>query len=210
MAIIICAFWLRKFLTGIFAYATLNAMRDLPIVNKNIRYLLWKAKPRPESWGTVLAEWIGISESRAGQLLNAAQPTMKELSELAEVTHQEAESILYGELFADEEILRNNLSRLIEGLGHGGQRELAARVNVDQSTISRWKAGKQQLHKKHLDELRRFFQLPESVDLTRDPIFLSLDPLGVGALRKWALEKLEAMPGEELVQLYPAMKKLLG
>lgn len=126
--------------TEIFAYATLNAMRDLTAVNKNIRYLLWKAKPKPESWGAMLTEWIGISESRAGQLFNTGQPTMKELSAIAEVTREEAETILYGELFADEEILRNNLSRSIEGLGHGGQRELAGRLNIDQSTISRWKS----------------------------------------------------------------------
>lgn len=185
-------------------------MGDLPAVNKNIRYLLWRDGVQPEIWETTLAKWVGCSEFRANQLLNAAQPAVEELSAIADVTQQEVETILYGELFTDEEILRNNLSRLIAGLGHGGQRELAARVEVDQSTISRWKAGKQQLNKRHLDELRRFFQLPESVDLTRDPIFLSLDPLGVGALRKWVMEKLEAMPGEELVNLYPAMKKLLS
>lgn len=198
------------FLTGFFAYATLAAMNDLPTVSRNIRYLLWRAKQNPEAWSSTLANWIGGSETRAKDLLNNARPSETELSALAEATQQEGEMILYGELFTKDEILKNNLATLIDGLEHGGQQALADHLGVNPSTISKWKTGKQQLHRKNLEELRRYFQIPESVDLAVDPIFLSLDPIGVVSLRKWVFQRLEAMPAEDLVKLFPALKRLFA
>jgi transcriptional regulator with XRE-family HTH domain len=71
------------------------------------------------------------------------------------------------------DVLRENLRRLIGGLGHGGKKDFAVALGVSPVAVSRWLSGRHRPRKSRLSAIARYFGLTPDVDLETFPVFLS-------------------------------------
>jgi transcriptional regulator with XRE-family HTH domain len=157
----------------------------------------------------VLAQWAGVSVERARGLLNGARPTDKEIRRIAETVGHSAEELYHSDLLQGADIRLLNLQKLLGSLEHGGQRGLAAALDVNEATISKWKSGSQTPSPKHLQGISEHFHLGRDVDLARDPLFLDEVPIGTYERRRWLAEQVNSLPADELNKLFPALEKLV-
>lgn len=142
-------------------------------------------------------------------LLTGEPPSHAEMVEVANACHCSIEDIAYGDPLDGVNVLAENIRFLVDSLPHGGQRELANAIEIDETTVSRWKTGAVRPTKARQDRLREYFQLPTGTDLTSDPLFLTLDPVGGFAKRAWVLKRVGEIEVRELEGLFPALWKLL-
>lgn len=206
----------RKFLTQLPANGKLCAMNSSGFSARNLRLLLWQKGIDRKKWAEELAHWAGVDVSKARALLNGEKPSEREMDRIAEANNIEQQDLL-GDLVERVNVLAENLKYLLDSLPHGGQRLLAKELGADETTLSRWKSGKgiasgraDRRVKEKLARLREYFGLSSAVDLTVEPLFLSLEPIGSYQRRQWVQERLEAMDSAELDELFPAFKRLLG
>jgi len=123
----------------------------------------------------------------------------------------EAETLRFADMLeADCDVLRENLGYLMNALGHGGKKALAAKLSVDPTTISRWLNGTSQPNEATLRQLAAHFGVPAGLDLRGDPVFLSLEPVALSERRQWLVSRLESLSADELRDLYPALRRMLG
>ncbi len=102
-----------------------------------------------------------------------------------------------------------NLRYLVDLLPYGGKKKLAAVLEVDGSTISRWRAGGQVPGKRKLSAVKTFFHLSDDVDLHRDLVFNFETPVGEEEKRKWLKTRIVELDSESLKELFPSLWKLL-
>ena len=57
--------------------------------------------------------------------------------------------------------------------------------------------------------LRRFCLDPE-LDLAKEPIFLSMVPVGAHLQKAWLLKRIEETPPEEIAKVFPALQRIFG
>lgn len=182
-------------------------------LSKNLRYLLVVRREKRSSWTALLADVMDNDESRAQAILNAELDTINR----AEASGMErgfrldfktlAEERLWKDL-DDREILSLNLAYLLDTLPHGEKRLLANQIEVDATTISKWRSGKQKPTNNNIKEIVSYFALPESTDLKAELVFLSPMPAGKAETKRWLHERIEDLDGDSLRELVPALKKL--
>ncbi len=107
-------------------------------------------------------------------------------------------------------VLAENLSFLFNDLERGSKKKLADSWRIDPTTISRWLNGTSEPQGPGLRHIVSHFGLPPDTNLRIDPVFLSLDPVSVMAKRNWVRDHLEKLSEQDLQQLYPALRRLLG
>lgn len=179
--------------------------------SENLRFMLWKREPdHREKWRDLVSVWAGIDRVGASKLLHGAEPKEPEIQRLAETLNLEQETLLYTRMLKPSEILSHNIDYLFGGLDHGMKGEYATALDVDLSTISRWRRGKAKPTRSHVDKLGAKFLLEPDVDLEETPLFLSLTPSSVGARRDWIKTKIDQLSPTELHELFPAFRRLLG
>jgi transcriptional regulator with XRE-family HTH domain len=174
----------------------------------NLRYLLWKAGKPKDRWPTELATWLGCDAHRALALLRGEPPSAGDLRTLAARTGIPEDDLPFVDLTANLDVLGENLRFLIDGLEHGKKGELAGYMGVNRGTLSSW-LGKKRPKEANLQKLRDYFGLPTNIDLRRDPLFLRLHPVGEMEQRAWLHQRVDELPGDELRELFPALRKLL-
>jgi transcriptional regulator with XRE-family HTH domain len=179
---------------------------------RNIRYLLWKEGAERKDWRSILAEWLGCSLQRAGDLLEGEGEalTSKEKKALEKATGLAPED-LSGNLLEKQSvnILVENIRNLIDGLPHGQKKEFAAKLGVDVTTVSRWIGGAQRPTKKKLEEIGKYFGLPPGTDLDSEAIFLWTEPISESQIKSWITENIQQMNGRTLREIFPALRRLL-
>ena len=94
-------------------------------------------------------------------------------------------------------------------LPHGEKKRFAEKIGVDATTISRWRKGAQKPTGKKITAILDYFNLPESTDLSREPLFLTNMPIGEAETKQWLHEKIDDLDGETLMSLLPALIRLL-
>ena len=179
--------------------------------SENLRFLLWQKHPTPgNDWPSRVTRWCAVDVQRAVQLLNGAYPQDAEVAELARESQFEAETLMFQRLLKPSDILANNIRYLFDGLGHGAKGEFASAIDVDASTISRWKRGKLRPSSGHLDLLKRQFGLPAEIELDDDPLFLSARPVSHMQRREWLKARIDDLSLKEMNELFPALYRILG
>lgn len=179
-------------------------------IRDNLRYLLWRAGIPRDQWVQQLASWTGCYTFRATELLHGAEPQPDEQERLAEATGTPLEDLRYGDFLAHADVLHQNVRHLIDSLGRGGQKQIADDLGVHVTTVSRWYKGLQRPERAKILELRQYFGLLESVDLTSEPLFLSPTPVTTPERKKWLRERIDHLGNEDIAKLYPALERLLG
>ena len=188
--------------------------------SENIRYLLLQKsrKKNPDalavelrdSWLSMLARSLDSDRAAANELLcDTRNPTSDELERLAAYLREEPEMVRNGRLTPEGSILRENVLFLFGCLGHGEQKEFAQRLEVNSSTIQRWKSGGSSPSKPKQQKLKKVFGLPSTLDLSDHPLFLDLDPISSLQRIEWLCGRVRSMDQDELNSLFPALKKLL-
>lgn len=176
----------------------------------NLAYVLWKRGVQKNRWVQEVAAWCSCNSERASDLLRSkSRPTDAEMESLSLTTEVDAAQLSYGDLVEGTDVLTENLRFLLSSLEHGGLKRLAEQIDVAKTTVYKWKGGSQPPNKTHLLGIAAFFGLKPSTDLSRDPLFLSLDPIGARATREWLVERIQSINDEQLVLYSPALKRLL-
>ena len=178
--------------------------------NENLRYLLWDRDhersqsvdpgQRFDTWSMRLNAWIGDA-SRARALLLGESPSDGEVDRLHEVTGRDEETLRHGRLAVERSILTENICFLLATVERGQMAALAERIGVNQSTIQRWRTGSKPGADKQSAILAEF-GLPANYELSRDALFLSLDPIGLRQKRDWLKQKIDQLDANELNEVF--------
>jgi transcriptional regulator with XRE-family HTH domain len=186
------------------------------LLARNTRFLLWKQQIPRDQWGSWLEARLSWSATRIKQLvrghLDDSRLGYEEVSELSGLFGMNADEqdLRYRDLVTERcDILRENLTYLIDSLERGGKKLLAEALSIDPTTVSRWLNGSFAPNKPTLISLSNYFGLPLGTDLTRDPIFLSADPIAEAEQRQWVATHLKDLSADEFRLLYPAFRRLL-
>ena len=189
---------------------------SVPPVVFNIRFLLRRAKVPADRWAHELSRRTrtGISVNRAKEIISAQGKEISEpeMSLIADTFSRDAEELRVGCLYSDgpESLRKENLIFLLNTLPRGGRKTLAAKLGIRQSTITRWDSESKVPETKNIEGLLKYLGLGPDLDLTVEPLFLSLSPVGGFQQRKWLMERLAALPEEEITRFFPALEVLLG
>ena len=182
-------------------------------LSQNLKYLLLKKGIERDEWIRTLASSLGCDERRAQGILEGQAGTLSqgEMEALAHFAEIDFEKLASEDLMEAKkvDVFALNLSFLLERLPHGKKKHLAENLGVDQTTISRWGNGTQRPTKKKIRALADYFNLPKTIDLEKDPIFLSTMPIGEAETKKWLKEKIDELDRDTLRELAPALIMLL-
>jgi transcriptional regulator with XRE-family HTH domain len=192
------------------SYGTISAMNYL---SQNLKYLLLEKGVERSDWIKSLASSLGCDERRAQGILKGQPGTLsqREMEVLAHFAEIDFEKLASEDLIEARkvDVFALNLSFLLERLPHGKKKHLAENLGVDQTTISRWGNGTQRPTKKKIRALADYFSLPKTMDLEKEPIFLSTMPIGEAETKQWLKERIDELDRETLRELVPALIMLL-
>ena len=185
---------------------------NLPQFTLNLRYLAKSKFPEssPEQWSRLLASRSGIPDRRVSALLNGEASNQSDLDKVASAFGLEATTLGSAPLYGNEgqTILRENMRYLLGSLPKGVRSRLAESVGIRQEQLSRWEKDVTP-EVKNIRSTLKFFQLDPDLDLQREPLFLSLDPVGAHAQKAWLLTRLKDLPPSEVGEVFVALKRLL-
>lgn len=186
-------------------------------ISNNLRFALWRQGIPRTQWITWVAARCELGSPLVRAVVDGSAPDDQvgetECSQLARAIGMaaEAETLRFADMVgADCDVLRENLAYLMNALGHGGKKALAAKLSVDPTTISRWLNGASQPSEATLRQLATHFGVPAGTDLRSDPVFLSLEPVALSERKQWLVSRLESLSADELRDLYPALRRMLG
>ena len=189
----------------------MSDLSKLPQASLNLRWLARKRTANPDDWSAVLASAAGLSPDRVQALMIGAQPRGAELDALAAAAGREPEELASAPLYGGgEDILRHNLHFLLDAIPAGQGAEAARSIGITASQLSRWKSGLRRPHPRNLRGLLRYHGLDPDIPLDREPLFLMMEPVGGHIQKQWLVARVEEMPNADIVQLYPALKRLLS
>jgi transcriptional regulator with XRE-family HTH domain len=185
-------------------------------VSQNVRYLLWRKQVPREEWRSWLVNHTSLDQTAAGNLVGGAladdritPDQLRDLARAFELEH-EGEILRFGDLVREgANILQENLRFLLDSLGFGGKKVLAAELGIDPTTVSRWLNGTYEPQPPTLRQLVSRFGLPPETDLRRDPIFLSAEPISHLERRRWLQRRIDGLTPTEFRDLYPALRRML-
>ena len=182
---------------------------------ENLRYLLWKQHGHErDRWIADVRQWFGCSSAVARKLLKYGQEESIDsgavLKTLARQTNISDQELAHSQLLPQKEVLANNIDCLFSELNHGKRVVIAAEIGVDISTVSRWRRGKLKPSTRHLEKLHLLFGLEQVIDLTTEPLFLSIDLISESQRREWLKIQVSQLPSSDLKDLFPALERLLG
>ena len=176
-----------------------------------MRYLASRVDPRPQTWAATVQKRTGIRPYRAERILRGAPIKPEEITIIADAFDTDIKELQSNPIYGhgDESVLRLNLRYLIDSLPHGEKKNLAKSIGVAEETVSKWTSqGSRGLHRKNLSRLLRHFGLDPELDLAKEPIFLSMGPVGAHLQKAWLLETIHEMPAREIGKIFPALQRI--
>lgn len=182
-------------------------------VSNNVRFLLWDKKIPRTGWEAWLVK-ANIPSAMSKRLIQGTLTDDKiesgQMRAIAEAMGLDEESLRSVHLpQARADVLLENLRFLIGTLGHGGKKSLAAKLDIDPTTVSRWLRGGYEPQPASLSQIVSEFGLQPGTDLLKDPVFLSAEPISVVERKEWLNKRIDALSPEELRELFPALRRLL-
>ena len=176
----------------------------------NLRYLLWNRGVNRGNWVKELARLLKCDIRKSENILRGVSLNPEQIMELSKAFSISDEELVYGNLVEKVNIPQENIKFLLNTLAHGERKKLASELSVDITTISRWGTGKNPPDSGNLSRLSNYFQISPSLDITRTPLFLELDPITDPEKKHWIEVAVNKLDRKTLNELFPALKKLLG
>lgn len=179
----------------------------------NLRFLLWQKKVPRKDWLKEIANWFGGDLNRAREILNNKTISKEELDFFQKNFHHsedEIMEILQGNLLSNNKIsiFMENFDYLLEQLNDQKQGEVLSKIGISRSTYSRLKNNQQTPNSNTRRKICDFFGINEATDLNEEPLFLSLEPIGIYLQKQWLCERINQISGTELQKLFPALRRI--
>lgn len=179
-------------------------------VSQNTRYLLWRMKVPHMQWLSELqARLSGVERNTLRDLLTQGSADRKVVAALVHAFNVTVENLIASDLVKRDrvDVLSENLKYLL--MHRGAKKRLAAHLQIDQTTVSRWLSGAIRPTGPARQHLNAYFCLPASTDLTCHPLFLLLDPPSLEQRKRWLQARIQELSPEELSELFPALRRML-
>jgi transcriptional regulator with XRE-family HTH domain len=118
--------------------------------------------------------------------------------------------ILQGNLLSNNKIsiFMENLDYLLEQLNNKKQGEILSEIGISRSTYSRLKNNQQSPNSHTRRKICDFFGINEATNLSEEPLFLSLEPIGIYLQKQWLYERIDQISGIEFQRLFPALRRI--
>jgi len=175
---------------------------------RNLLFLLWEKEKDRNKWPTNLGKILG---GEAEDLENILQERIRlsgqQIDRLAEYFNIEKAEFQTVDLLETTNIFKENFCFLLNECSE--KKDIRKELGVHPSTISKWKSGKQPPSSTHLRHIKKVFGLDDSIDLNRDPLFLSMEPVSDLGKKQWIKENIDSLSPQGLRELYPALRRLL-
>lgn len=181
-------------------------------ITQNLRFILWSTQVPQTQWIDTVRQWAASDQPRARELLAGVEPLDQEVRNIAQAVSVPDQEIVFADLLRESgiNVWRENVAHLVNTLKHGQQKKLAAYLGLDSSgTITKWKTKQVTPEKKHKQGLQDFFGIPLSLDLEKEALFLSPNPVDITSQRAWVHKQLDQISDRTLQQLFPALERLL-
>ena len=180
----------------------------------NVRFLLWSRKIARKEWEAWLVNRTKFPRDTCKRLIRGTLQDVEisgpQLRALADALGVNKDDLQSANLPNDRaHVLSENLRFLFSNLGHGGKKSVAVKLDIDPTTVSRWLSGAYEPQPASLRQIASEFGLPSGTNLHKDPIFLSAEPIAVNERRHWLTQRINALPTNELKELFPALHRLL-
>jgi len=202
-------------------------------ISQNLRFLLWqdeilnlqkrqkvsKWPERTTKWCQKLAFWAECDFLRAEAILKGAKISQAELNNIKHnkpLNEDEFIAITNADMLhlqLDNQplnIWQENVLFLLDRLNHGDKSKLAKVLNTSPSNFSRWKKKIHTPEITYKDIIHNFFNIHSHIDLEKDPLFLSIEPIDVPEIKLWLCQKIQELPEKTLQDFFPALKRLLA
>jgi transcriptional regulator with XRE-family HTH domain len=185
-------------------------------ISMNARYLLWRKGIPREQWDKWLVTLTSLDAQTVRSLISGAladeRTSAEQVRQLGQAFELEDEggNLRFANFAGDScNVLVENLKFLFDSLRRGGKKSLSNELGVDPTTISRWLNGSSEPPVSKLDRIVAHFGLQPTTNLREDAVFLSAEPVALTERRNWLHSRLEALPLDDLRDLYPALRRLL-
>jgi hypothetical protein len=205
----------------------------------NLRFLLWQNEmsgvkeskelsqwmERASKWSKKLAAWAECDTSRAESLLRGAEISKIELDNIKRnkpLNDDEFIALINIELWQNYKnnnnqtlsIWQENIIFLLDRLEHGEKSKLIENLKekspkFSNANFSKWEERKHIPNTKYKNIIHHFFNLPNQIDLEKEPLFLSIDPIRIQEKKSWLCQKIQELPEQKVRDFFPALKCLL-
>ena len=108
-----------------------------------------------------------------------------------------------------KELIKENILYLLNSIPWGNNQEFTETLEIQASTLTRWKSGKMNPSKYYQTKICKYFGAPDPENLKTAFLFLGLSPTTVAEKKVHLKNLLDAIDREKLESLYPALVKLL-
>jgi hypothetical protein len=185
-------------------------MNDVDNIPRNLRVLLWRRQIPRERWVSELSRWAECDRQRVFEILRGdSKLTDAETQAISAVTDIDSTQLFYDDLLEGVDVFTENIKFLLGSLEHGGRKRLAEHLNVTEGTVYKWGGGSQPPKRNHTLGIISFIGLRPEIDLGKEPLFLSLEPIGARAKKEWLIKRIQDVEDHELDMYYPALRKIL-
>ena len=201
-----------------------NKKHQWSCLAENLRILLWKNK-RELSQKTYkeyidfVAKQCGIEPNHfRGILCDEEKATGKEVASLLEFFNDfsdDIEAIQYAYQLTDlidkaeKEILAKNLQYLFGTIKHGENAAFVNSIEVNPSTLTRWKQGKSKPDKYAQEQIAYYFGLKDAEDLKSELLFLDLDPVSTQQKKQECKRLIDEMSKDDFERIFAGLRKML-
>lgn len=187
--------------------------KNLSQMTLNLRYKLYRETEDTTCWERLVGEKVHLRNHQVRAILEGEEvPEPKVQERIAEWCGCGVDDLGSAPMYpADREGMKKaNLSFLLDSLPHGAKTDLAKKIRVQPSQVTRWHGGKQQPHDSNLRDMLRYFALDPDTDLGSVPLFLVNFPIHGEARKKWLVKTIQEMPSAKLDPHFESIRKLLS
>ena len=192
---------------------------------ENIKVLLWMSKGGSSQKS--YREYIDYVATRCGMTPDRFRAILRDR---AKITDQEVAALRlffedysdnlsaleYTYLFSDlvacsgEDIREKNLRYLLESLEYGENAKFVAAMDVNPSTLTRWKQGKTKPDRYAQAQIAKYFGLKDVEDLKHQFLFLELEPVSTQQKKQYCTKLIDIMDKNSFEAIFAALEKILS
>lgn len=194
---------------------------------ENLKFLLWsicRQKHVPmDNYGAFLkssADSCGIPEERFRKILNEdTEATGAEIQQIKahfmKYDEERLRFLEYDQLFQGDieshknELIIENILYLIKTIPWGDNRDFINALQIQNSTLTRWKSGTMKPSRHFQKEICKYFGIGDPDELKMAYLFFGLSPATTPQRKLECKRLIDVMDREEFERIYPALLKLL-
>ena len=214
----------------VFEANPMGFLRQVIIVEylaENIRFLIWATKQRRHNPSQTYSEYLDELASKCqidaerfrGILTGDVTASGAEIASIKRAfsTYDEEHApyldceYLYREAIEEKKdlLIRENIQYLLNSIPWGDNQDFVEALEIQASTLTRWKNGKMKPSKFYQAKICKYFGVPDAESLKTAFLFLGLAPTTATEKKLHLKRLLDSIDREKLEAMYPALVKLL-